>query len=76
VTWKVQGSVDNSNFYDLFYVTDSSDTAASTTIASTAVGSKIVFAANPGARMYRFWRLVTSANTNVTYHADLYLFSA
>jgi hypothetical protein len=75
VTWKVQGSLDNSNFYDVNYVTDATDTAAVTGLTSTAVGAKVVFMANPGARMYRFFRLVTSANTNITYHAELYAFS-
>lgn len=59
----------------MLYVSDSSDTAATTGIASTAVGAKVVFLSNPGARMYRYFRLVTSSNTNVTYHADLYAYS-
>lgn len=76
VTWKVQGSHDGTNFYDWNYITDSSDTAATTALTSTAVGRKTIFLANPGARMYRFARLVTSANTNVTYSANLYSYSA
>jgi hypothetical protein len=76
VTWKAQGSLDGTNFYDLFYVTDSSDTAAATAVVSTAVGAKVIYAANPGARMYRWFRIVTSSNTNITYHAELFLFAA
>lgn len=76
VTWKIQGSLDNSTFYDVFYVTDSSDTAAATTIVSTAVGSKVIFLANQTSRMYRWFRVVTTSNTNITYGADMYLFAS
>jgi len=79
VTWKVQGSPDessvsdaNSSWYDVSYVTDSNDTAAVTAKTTTAVGSQIIFTANPVARRYRKYRLVTSANTNITYHADAF----
>lgn len=70
VTWIVQGSMDNVNFYPVNYVTDATDTAAVAALTSTAVGKKIIFLSNPVARRYKFYRLVTSANTNITYRAD------
>jgi hypothetical protein len=73
VTYKYQGSVDNTNWYDILYITDASDTAAATAFTKTAVGQYICFLSNPGVRNYKYFRLVTSANTNVTYKSDLYL---
>jgi hypothetical protein len=77
VTWKIQGSVDenivsdaNSNWYDVFYVTDSSDTGATTAITQTTLGAKLIFLDNPVARRYRKFRVVSSANTNVTYRCE------
>lgn len=79
VTFKVQGSVDepdvddtDAHWFDLGYVTDASDTIATTGITATSVGAKIIFLANPLARRYRRFRLVTSSNTNITYRAELY----
>ena len=72
VTFKFQGSVDNVNWYDVAYVTDVSDTLSVATRAVIAVGSSIAFLSNPVARRYNFYRCVTSANTNVTYRAELY----
>lgn len=78
VTWKLQGSVDqpdvsdaNSAWFDILYVTDATDTPAVATIASTTVGKKVVFADELNdIREYRKVRLVTTANTNVTYRCD------
>lgn len=67
VTWVIQGSMDNANWYAVNYVTDATDTAAVAGLTSTAVGKKIVFLSNPVARRYKYYRVVTSANTNVTY---------
>lgn len=72
VTYKFQGSTDNVNFYDVAYVTDATDTVATTTRTVTAVGATIAFLSNPVARRYNFYRCVTSANTNVTYRAEIY----
>jgi len=79
VTWKVQGSVDdasvsdgNSAWFDVAYITDATDTAAVTARVRTTVGSDLQFLSNPVARRYRKYRLVTTANTNITYDADLY----
>jgi hypothetical protein len=77
VTWKVQASPDdvsvsdaNAHWYDLGYVTDASDTISVATQVSTTVGAKIIFLSNPAARKYRRFRVVTSANTNVTYRVE------
>lgn len=78
VTWKVQGSISGdgaqaAEWFDIAYITDATDTLAVTTRTATAVGHQINFLANPSARKYKFIRLVTSANTNVTYRAEAYL---
>lgn len=73
VTWKAQGSMDGSNWYDVEYVTDSTDTAAKTALTATAVGAQVIFVDTAGgSRFYPFYRLVTSSNTNVTYRGELY----
>lgn len=75
ITWKVQGSEDNVNWYDLLYVTDASDTASAATRVATAVGTQIEFVDAEGtAREYAFFRLVTTANTNITYRGEIYFF--
>jgi hypothetical protein len=73
VTWKVQGSLDNVDFFDLAYITDATDTLSVATRTVTSVSKQVNFLANPGARRYKYYRLVTSANTNVTYRGEIYL---
>jgi hypothetical protein len=75
VTFKYQGSLDGTNWYDTAYVTDASDTVAVAGRTVTAVGTSVQFLSNPVARRYKFYRCVTSANTNVTYTARLYRIS-
>lgn len=75
VTYKFQGSHDGTNWYDLAYVTDSTDTTATATRTATAVGAQTLFLANPAARAYRYVRCVTTLNTNVTYRAEAYTIS-
>lgn len=77
VTWKIQGSLDptsvsdaNATWFDVAYVTDAVDTVATATRTATAVGSSVQFLANPIARQYDRYRVVTSANTNITYRAE------
>lgn len=72
VTYKYQGSVDDANWFDVAYITDATDTAAVVTRSMTAVGSQVSFLSNPVARRYAYFRVVTSANTNVTYRAEIY----
>ena len=73
VTWKLQGSMDGTNFYDVAYLTDATDTVAVATRTATAVGRQVGFLSLSSVRVYRYYRLVTSANTNVTYSAVLYV---
>lgn len=73
VTYKWQGSVDNSNWYDMAYITDASDTLSVATRVVTATGATLGFICNGSVRRYKYVRLVTSANTNVTYRAEIYL---
>ena len=76
MTAKFQGSLDGANWYDLAYVTDSSDTSAVTAITRTTVGASLVFldSAN-SSRNYTKYRVNVSANTNCTFRAELYVFS-
>lgn len=72
VTFKVQGSIDNVNWNDVFYLPAGSDTASAATQTVTGTGGTVFFLDDPsGARFYKYWRLVTSANTNVTYRCEL-----
>ena len=74
VTWKVQGSFDGKNWYDLEYVTDASDTGAAATRTATAVGAQAEWLdLAGGSRFYSQFRLVTTANTNITYRGELYV---
>lgn len=75
ITWKVQGSYDATRWYDLAYIPHNTDTVASTAIttASPAAGDGVlIFMSNPVARQYKHYAIVVSANTNVTYRAELY----
>lgn len=75
ITWKVQGSVDNERWYDLAYITDASDTvavAAMTVNPTSQDQGKVIFISNPVARRYKYFRVVTSANTNTTYRVEAY----
>ena len=85
VTWKFQGSNEdiavsdaNSTWQDVVYLTPASGTAeASTARTVTAVGSDPVWLARGGgARFWKKVRLVTSANTNVTYRAEVISFNS
>jgi len=70
VTWKVQGRIDDgSDWFDLGYVTDSNDTFATTTRTATATGKQLNFSK----RKYKYLRLVTTLNTNITYRCEVYL---
>ena len=73
VTYKYQGSADGTNWFDVGYITDATDTVAVATRAMTAVGAQVAFLSNPVARKYKFFRVVTTGNNNVTYRAEVYL---
>ena len=75
VTFKYQASLDNVNWYDLVYFTDANDTLSVATRVVTTVGASVQWLdTGNSSRLYRYYRLVTSANTNVTYRGELYAF--
>src|SRR4051812_41087001 len=53
VTWKAQGSLDGTNWYDLAYITDASGTEAVTTRTATAVGAQVNFLSRATERQYK-----------------------
>lgn len=70
VTFKLQGSMDATNFADITLLpTETSATAASVT--KTGLGTYIYFIDQQHTRRYESLQLVTSSNTNVTYNAQL-----
>lgn len=72
VTFKWQGSLDGQTWNDLTYVSTSTDTLTTSTQTVTGVGTTTVFLENSQQRNWAQFRLVTSANTNVTYRSELY----
>jgi hypothetical protein len=73
VTFKYQGSMDGSNWFDIFYVTDASDTPSAATRVVTAVGRSLQWLSLAGlVRFFAYYRLVTTSNTNVTYSANIH----
>lgn len=74
VTWKLQGSMDGTNWYDVEYVTDGTDTGAKTALTATGTGAQVIYLDSAGgSRFYCQYRLVTSSNTNITYRGELYV---
>ena len=72
VTWKYQGSLDGVTWADLVYTTTANAAGSQSTQTQTATGTYINFAAAPATLMYSYYRVVTTANTNVTFRAELY----
>lgn len=80
VTFKIQGCVDdpsvsdaNATWVDVPYITSNTDTVATTTQTATAVGGTVFFLdVAAGARFFRRYRVVTTANTNVTFRCEAY----
>lgn len=78
VTFKIQGTNDDTNvtdanavWTDISYIPANTNTAANATQTATAVGTTVFFSdIQSGARFWRRFRLVTSANTNVTYRCE------
>lgn len=73
VTFKYQGSLDGLTWTDVTYVSVTTDTLATATQTVTAVGTTVNFLQNSGVRNWNYFRLVTSANTNVTYSAEVWV---
>jgi hypothetical protein len=76
VTYKFQGSLDGLTWYDVFYITDATDTPSAATRAGTTVSQTVQWMSSTGPRKYTQFRCVTTANTNVTYNADVITFDA
>ena len=62
--------MDNTNFADVTVLPSDSSTTA-TTLTKTAVGTYIAFIDQQHSRRYENLQLVTSANTGITYNAQL-----
>jgi len=76
ITYKFQGSMDGANWYDVQYITDTNNTGVATAKTATAVGGSISYLdAQSGARNYTKYRLIATLNTNITFRAELYVFS-
>lgn len=79
ITAKLQGTLDDArflndasaNWFDLMGLPNDSDTSA-LSITKTALGTYVVYLSLAQIRFARRVRLVTSANTNVTYRGELY----
>lgn len=71
VTYKIQGSLDGTNYADVMCLPSDSDTAVTTKVV-TAVGAYITAVSQAHSRSFRYFRLVTSSNTNVTYSATMH----
>ena len=72
VTYSLQGSFDNVNFdtAGIAVIPASSDTAAATRVVTVA---GYTHNQTSQGRIFRFYRLVTTLNTNVTYSANLWV---
>ena len=69
---KFQGSLDGSSWFDIAYVTDATDTAATTARTLNPSSSLVQWLSNPVARKFAFFRLNVVSNTGVTFSATLY----
>lgn len=69
LTWVLEGSVDGQNWFTVPYVDNTADTPVFAASTVTAVGQylKFFWRATGAARFFRFFRVRTTANTNVTY---------
>lgn len=72
VTLTAQGSYDGVNWYNLAYVTDATDTVAVAPVTYTTTGARILQLSLPLSRRYKYYRVASSANTNVTFRAEIY----
>src|SRR5579859_1037169 len=71
VTFKYQGSLDRLTWSDVAYTTPALAASSQATQAVVATGTTVNFLAD--ARLiYRYYRCVTTANTNITYRAEAY----
>lgn len=64
VAFKIQGTVDGSNYVDVFLLPSDSDTAAGT-FTKTSAASFVYFAAQSHVRKFSSFKMVLSSNTNM-----------
>lgn len=70
ITAKVQGTVDGTTYVDVLLLPNDSATAAAS-FAKTTAASWVWFVADASNRKFQNYRLVTSANTNISYLASM-----
>lgn len=74
VTWKVQGSFDNRNFYDIPFVTEATATESQATASQTSAGAKIRWVALAPTRFFPLYRVVvtTTVASQLTYNVTAF----
>lgn len=70
ITFKWQGSLNGTDWFDYGYITDASSVESFAARTVTTVSASVQWRSN-ALRRYRFVRCVPSANTNVTFRAAL-----
>lgn len=75
VTFKYQGSLDGLTWSDVSYTTPANAAASQATQTVTTVSTTVNFLTPSTTLFYRYYRCVTTANTNVTYRAEAYVLS-
>jgi hypothetical protein len=71
-TYTLQGSLDGTNWYNLAYLTDATDTVAVAAVTYTTTGARVLFLSQPLSRRYKYYRVVSSANTGQTFRVEVY----
>ena len=79
ITWKLQGSFSTAGtpagaFVDCQLLPSASDTSVAS-VTQTGTGTYVHFVSLAHSRQFRYYQCVTSANTNVTYRANLWSLS-
>lgn len=68
VTFTIQGSFDGTHWFDVPYLTTTSDTLSNASLTLTATGAALLYVMRP----FPFFRVNVTALNNVTFHADLF----
>ena len=71
-TYTAQGSLDGTNWYNLAYLTDASDTVSVAAVVRTTLGASILFLSQTLSRRYKYYRVASSANTGQTFRVEIY----
>jgi hypothetical protein len=73
ITAKVQVSLDGAIWFDVPFVSSTADSATASVTVTTVSDTVMWIDMASSSRFFRYVRLVTSANTNVTYSATAYV---